>query len=249
MTEPEPGGERRSAELAAGLAEVRQRIATAATAAGRDPGDVELRVITKFFPAEDVVRLIDLGVADFGESREPEAGRKVAAVRELRPDSPATFDMVGGLQRRKVKTVARWANRVHSVDRDVLVTGLAAAASAARNEGVRDDPLGILLQLSLDGDPERGGMVSDGLPALADEVLAAESLRLAGLMVITPLTGEPERWLTEAAAAHQDFLQRYPDARVLSAGMSGDLEAAIRHGSTCVRVGTAIMGDRPILSP
>lgn len=243
------GGDARGIELQRRLAGVRDRIDAAATAAGREVGEIELLVITKFFPADDVARLIDLGVSHFGESREPEAGRKVAEVAALRPGHPARFDMVGGLQRRKTKTVARWADRVHSVDRDVLVDGLGTAAATALAEGVRDRPLEVLLQLSLDGDPDRGGVVAEALPELADQVIGTDSLCLAGLMVIIPIGGEVDRWFAEAAAAREDFLTRYPAAATFSAGMSGDLESAIAHGSTCVRVGTAIMGERPILSP
>jgi uncharacterized pyridoxal phosphate-containing UPF0001 family protein len=106
----------------------------------------------------------------------------------------------------------------------------------------------VLLQVSLDGDPQRGGVVEADLPALAEQVSSEDSLQLRGLMVIAPLTGERKYWMAESARIHNAFRDRYADAVELSAGMSGDMEEAVAAGSTCVRVGTAIMGDRPLLS-
>ncbi|MFM9378129.1 YggS family pyridoxal phosphate-dependent enzyme [Gordonia sp. VNK21] len=240
----------RRAQLSESLAAARERVAAAERAAGRPAGSARLMVVTKYFPARDMELLIELGAAEFGENREPEAGRKVAQVREDRPESVFTVDMIGSLQRKKARTVARWAHRVQSVDSAELVDALAAAARSSLERGDRTTPLGVLLQLSLDGDPRRGGAVAGALPALADQVLAADdALRLDGLMVIAPLSGEAGAHLAAAARVHEQFRERYPQAVELSAGMSGDLEDAIVNGSTCVRVGTAIMGPRPILSP
>lgn len=227
---------------------MRDRLRVACSAAGRSPDEVELLVVTKFFPAEDVVRLIDLGEREFGESREPEAGRKVAQVRAERSE-PAVFDMIGRLQRNKAKTVAGWARCVHSLDSERLATALDTAAAAARDDGVRHDPLDVLIQVSLDGDTSRGGVAADDLDPLAQHVASADALRLRGLMCIAPLEGEPERWMHRAATVRAQFLRSHPDAEVLSAGMSGDLDVAVAYGSTCVRVGTAILGERPIVSP
>ncbi|WP_238423530.1 YggS family pyridoxal phosphate-dependent enzyme [Gordonia sp. 'Campus'] len=249
MTEPPDA---RTAELADRLAGVRRRLDAAVDAAGRPAGSCELLVVTKFFPADDVRRLLDLGERAFGESREPEAGRKVGEVlagwAPPEPGDVPVFDMIGGVQSKKARSIARWARAVHSVDRPKIVDSLDRAAAAARDEGERVSPLDVLLQVSLDGDPERGGVVERDLPSLADQVVAAGSLRLCGLMVIAPLHGDADRWMAESARIHQEFRSRHPEAVVLSAGMSGDLEAAVAAGSTCVRVGTAIMGDRPLLS-
>lgn len=122
------------------------------------------------------------------------------------------------------------------------------ASRSALDDGERSTPLGIYLQLSLDADPTRGGALEDELPELADRVEASDSLALRGLMVIAPLDGEVDEWMARTAQAHERFRTRYPQATGLSAGMSSDLESAVAHGSTCVRVGTAIMGPRPLIS-
>lgn len=237
-------------ELAAALSSARERVAAAERAAGRDAGDVTLLVVTKFFPAVDVDHLIDLGVREFGESREPEASRKIAQVRTERPGVEFAADMIGRVQRKKARSVSRWARRVHSVDSVELVDALAGATRRSLDDGDRSERLGVLLQMSLDGDPDRGGLVEAGLRMAADRVAGhADDLWLDGLMVIAPLDVDPEDAMVRAATIRDRFVADHPDARELSAGMSGDLEQAIAHGSTCVRVGTAIMGARPILSP
>lgn len=238
----------RTEELAQRLATVRGELDAAVARAGRAPGDVELLVVTKFFPAADVARLIELGEREFGESREPEASRKIAELGELVDSRGAVFDMIGSVQTKKAKTVARWARSVHSVDRDKLVDQLATAAQAALHEQLRTEPLGVFCQVSLDGDPTRGGVIEAELPELAQRVVAAPSLRLEGLMVIAPTHGEVREWMATTARIREGFLREYPDATALSAGMSGDMTIAVEYGSTCVRVGTAIMGSRPILS-
>ncbi|NMO03317.1 YggS family pyridoxal phosphate enzyme [Gordonia sp. TBRC 11910] len=239
----------RRAELAANLAAARTRVDDAERAAGRSSGEVTLLVVTKYFPAADVLRLIELGCGEFGESREPEASRKIAEVRAaLGPGASAqpVFDMIGSVQRKKARSVARWARTVHSVDSAPLVEALQRGARAALDAGERTAPLGVLLQVSLDGDAARGGVSIDGLPALGDVVAGASDLHLRGLMAIAPLHGEREMWMAKLAGVHADFVRRFPDATVLSAGMSGDLDVAVKFGSTCVRVGTAILGLRPI---
>ncbi|GEE03330.1 YggS family pyridoxal phosphate enzyme [Gordonia spumicola] len=239
----------RSAELSAALTAARNRVDAAVRAAGRAEGDVTLLVVTKFFPASDVVALLDLGVREVGESREPEASRKLVEVSRARPDIAFDADMIGRVQRKKARSVARWARRVHSVDSLDLIEALGGAARRSLDDGERTAPLGVLLQMSLDGDPDRGGLVEADLAAAADRVACSDALRLDGLMVIAPLGSPPEAAMADAAAIRERFAASHPDAVEFSAGMSGDLEEAIAAGSTCVRVGTAIMGARPLLSP
>lgn len=241
----------RGHELAANLARVRDRVDAACRAAGRPPADVQLLPVTKFFPAADVELLIAAGVREFGESREPEAGTKATEVRESTGRDDLRFHMIGQLQRNKARTVARWADRVHSVDSRKLAQALDRAVGTAREDGARGGALEILIQIGLDDDEAkgRGGVPADELPALADTILESGNLELCGLMVIPPLGGSPEQWLEQAARIHQGFVVQYPSATELSAGMSADLEIAVKYGSTCVRVGTAIMGSRPVISP
>ncbi|MFC8530571.1 YggS family pyridoxal phosphate-dependent enzyme [Nocardia sp. NPDC057227] len=243
----EPGRAARAAELATRLAAVTARIEAARVAAGREPGAVRLLPVTKFHPAADIAVLYDLGCRAFGESREQEATAKVA---ELTPElaEPVAWHMIGRLQRNKAKTVARWAHTVQSVDSERLAAALDAAAAAALDAGERTAPLRVLLQVSLDTDPGRGGVAPADLSALADRIAAAPALELAGLMAIPPLDAEPDTAFARLASLHDGMRADHPGASELSAGMSGDLESAVAHGSTCVRVGTALLGTRPITS-
>jgi hypothetical protein len=234
-------------------------LARAAEAAGRPVEDITLLPITKFFPASDVAILWRLGCRAFGESREQEAAAKIAEFDNIlggatdagtRP-GPARWHMVGRIQRNKAKHIAAWADTVHSVSTAKVVDALDAAAAGALAEGRRARALRVFVQISLDGDTERGG-VDIGDPAAVDRLCAqvAESgaLELVGLMAVPPLGADPDTAFAALAAEHRRIRRAHPAATGLSAGMSGDLEAAVRHGSTCVRVGTALMGERPLTS-
>uniref|UniRef100_UPI0003626017 alanine racemase n=1 Tax=Saccharomonospora halophila TaxID=129922 RepID=UPI0003626017 len=131
-----------------------------------------------------------------------------------------------------------------------LVGALAGAVRAAREAGERNGPMDVLLQASLDGDPARGGCPVDELGRLADAV-ARESgvLHLRGLMAVAPLGADPEPAFARLAGAAEVLRRDHPQATEISAGMTGDLEQAIGYGSTCVRVGTALLGGRGLASP
>jgi pyridoxal phosphate enzyme (YggS family) len=242
----------RKAELAASLAVVRQRLADAAAAAGRAVEDIELLPITKFFPASDVLILHELGCHEFGESREQEAAAKMAEVSAELSGVPIRWHMVGRIQRNKARRVGEWAFAAHSVDDARVVAALDRGATAALAEGRRSEPLRVYLQISLDGDTERGG-VDVRRPDLVDELAAAidaaAGLTLAGLMGIPPLGAVADDAFGALQAERDRVQQQYSQPLGLSAGMSGDLAEAVRHGSTCVRVGTALMGQRPLASP
>lgn len=238
----------RRAELSAALNDVRARIADAARQAGRDPAEVSLLAVTKTFPAADAALLTDLGVVDLAENREQEAAHKVAELTMLRPHAVVRWAMVGRLQRNKARAVVRWATQVQSVDSSRLAAALASAVSSARSAGERDGPLDVFVQASIDGDPERGGCPLDELPRLADEVASAADLRLRGIMAVAPLTMPASAAFERLSRAAQRLRQTHPAASELSAGMSGDLYEAIAHGSTCVRVGTALLGARGLAS-
>lgn len=237
----------RRGELAAAVTLVRERIAAACATVNRDPAGVRLLAVTKTYPATDVALLADLGVHDVAEARDQEAVPKVAEVIALAPEA-VRWHMVGRLQRNKTRSVVRWARQVQSVDSGRLVDALDRAARAAQDVGERDDAVGVLVQASVDGDPVRGGCPLPDLEALADRVAAAAGLRLEGVMGVAPLDVAAELAFAEFAAAAQRLRRTHPGAVELSAGMSGDLEQAIAYGSTCVRVGTALLGDRPLTS-
>lgn len=237
---------RRQAELATALARVRERTCQACLAAGRDPMDVQLLAVTKTFPVEDVALLADLGLTNFGENRDGEAVDKVAGLARLRPRMAVRWHMVGRLQRNKARSVARWAAGVQSIDSDRLTDVVGQAARIALDRGDRGVPLDVLVQASIDGDPARGGCPLPELPKLADLVAGCDALRLAGVMAVAPLGMPPEQAFGQLAEAAARLRVDYPEAREVSAGMSGDLEAAIAHGATWVRVGTALLGSRPL---
>lgn len=242
----------RGAQLAEALAALRARVNAAAAAAGRSSADIELLPVTKFFPASDVIELHELGCSAFGESREQEASNKAAEVNAHFPDDTIRWHMIGRVQRNKARAVAGWACAVHAVDKVALITALDRAAGQALEDGTRPEPLHVYIQLSLDGDPARGG-VDIAAPAVVDELCAAadaaEALRFAGLMAIPPLGVDAADCFARLARERDRLQAVYPQRLGLSAGMSNDLEAAIQHGSTCVRVGTALMGQRPLTSP
>jgi hypothetical protein len=239
----------RRAEIDAALKIVRERIAAACRTAGRAEDAVRLIAVTKTFPASDAALLTDLGVTDLGENREQEAGPKTVDLRELRPDAAVRWHMLGRLQRNKARAVARWAAEVQSVDSDRLVDALDKAVRNAREAGDRTGPLDVLIQVSIDNDPERGGAPLDTLMPLADHVARSSELRLRGLMAVAPLTMTPDDAFERLARAADRLREDHPGATQLSAGMTGDLESAVTHGSTCVRVGTAILGTRGLASP
>lgn len=251
-TEQQSRNADRVGELTTALGAARARLARAAESAGRNVNGIELLPITKFFPATDILILHRLGCHAFGESREQEAAAKVATVREELPDEPIRWHMVGSIQRNKARAVAGWAYAAHSVDSVRLVGALDRAATAALDSGVRTAPLRVYLQISLDGDVERGG-VDVGQSALVDELCAAaqaaEGLEFVGLMGIPPLDADADEAFARLAGELERVQRDYPQRLGLSAGMSNDLEVAVRHGSTCVRVGTALMGRRPLTSP
>ena len=227
----------RDDEIAAGLARVRDRIAGACADADRDAGEVRLVVVTKFFPATDVRILAELGVRDVGENRHQEAEAKAAECADL----DLSWHFIGGLQSNKAAAVAAYADVVESVDRRKLVAPL------SRGAHLRDRPVEVLLQVSLDppGRDQRSGADPAELDDLAAAVVEAGGLELRGLMAVAPLGEDPAAAFGRLADVRTEFLTRHPRADRLSAGMSSDLEEAIRAGATHVRVGSAVLGSRP----
>ncbi len=224
-------------ELTDNLTQVRTRIATAATANRRSPASVTLVVITKNWPASDVRVLAELGVMDVGENRDQEARAKATDCAEL----DLRWHFVGQLQTNKARSVASYADVVHSVDRPKLVEALGAGAHAASRA------LGCLIQVSLDGDTARGGALASDVPALAEQIVATGGLHLLGVMGVAPLEAAAGAAFATLAAVSEQLRREHPQASWISAGMSGDLEAAIAAGATHVRVGSAILGPRPAL--
>ncbi|EFE73852.1 YggS family pyridoxal phosphate-dependent enzyme [Streptomyces sp. CS149] len=235
----------RKAQLAANLAQVEERIASACAAAGRKREEVTLIVVTKTYPASDVRILHQLGVRHVAENRDQDAAPKATACADL----SLTWHFVGQLQTNKVRSVTSYADVVQSVDRAKLVTALSAAAVRGERE------LGCLIQVALDAESgergERGGVAPDGVEELAAAIDSAPGLRLDGLMTVAPLAGEYAGRQRAAFDRLMEISSRlragHPAANMVSAGMSGDLEDAVAAGATHVRVGTAVLGVRPRL--
>jgi PLP dependent protein len=246
-TVPEhPGGDdRRLDEIAANLAEVRERVAAACAAAGRAPNQVTIIGVTKTFPAADVIRLARLGIPDIGENRDQEAGPKLAEVGAA--GVPVRCHFVGRLQRNKVRSVVRYAQVVQSVDSVRLALALGSAAEESVRAGDRQDPLEVLVQVSLDEDPARGGVPAGEVLRVAEAMAGQPALRLRGVMAVAPLSWQPLVAYGRLAEVAETVRAEHDGATTISAGMSGDLDAAVACGATHLRLGTALLGKRPPL--
>jgi PLP dependent protein len=252
MTEPLAGkGNRedalegpRLAQLEANLSAVRRRIDAAVADAGRQATPPRLIVVTKFHPAQDVRRLASLGVTDVGENRDQEAADKAAQLEDL----GLSWHFIGQLQSKKAKSVVKYAHSVHSVDRGALAVAL-AKAMAVESERTGRPPLDCFIQVSLDEDAgaHRGGAAPGEVPALAEELAGAAGLRLAGVMAVAPLGADPAAAFEKLAAISGRLTEQFPHATGISAGMSQDLEEAVRFGATHLRIGSDILGPRPAL--
>ncbi|HEX8217297.1 MAG TPA: YggS family pyridoxal phosphate-dependent enzyme [Allosphingosinicella sp.] len=212
------------------LETVRARIARAAALARRELADVTLIAVSKTHDAEAIRPLILAGQRDFGENRVQEAQAKWPELKEEAPDS--RLHLIGRLQSNKAEDAVRLFDSIHSLDRPTLVSALAAAMERT---GRRPD---CLLQINIGEEPQKGGCSPAELPALLAEARAA-GLPVAGLMAIPPLEAEPAPYFALLAK-----LARRHDLAGLSMGMSADYETAVMIGATCVRVGTALFGDR-----
>ena len=228
--------------LAAGLLAVRDRIAAACLESGRSADELQLVVVTKFFPVSDVRLLADLGVTQVGENRDQEAREKLTD--PLVADAGLTRHFIGQLQTNKAGSVVTYADVIHTADRRRLVTALGTAADRA---GARPR---VLVQVSLDEDPGtagRGGAPVAEVAGLAEAVAEAPALELGGVMGVAPAGGSADQAFDRLREVAERVRADHPGATWVSAGMSGDLEAAIRHGATHLRVGSAILGSRPAL--
>ena len=217
----------RKEEITRNLQGVKERINRAAQSAGRDSADIELIVVTKTFPVSDIEILRDLGETNFGENRDQEAGPKAQIVS-------ATWHFQGQIQSNKIKSICGWADVIHSISSEKEI--LKFAQSERKHQ--------LFLQVSLDGQEGRGGASPAELAKLADLVNASNNLELMGLMAVAPLGVEPEKAFADLAQLNQGFQHQFPNAKYLSAGMSGDFEAAIKYGATHIRVGSSILGSR-----
>ena len=207
-------------EIAANLLAVQEKITRP---------DITLIAVTKTYPVSDVQILHELGVRNFGENRNEEGLEKADQVE-------GRWHFQGEIQSRKLRDIARWADVIHSLD---------DASHATKLNSVTEKEIDVFLQLSLDGDPARGGVRASELAALGAHLHTLPNVNLVGLMCVLPLGVEARIGFTEVAKIHRDFQGEFPGAQSLSAGMSGDFEIAIDCGATHIRVGSQILGMRP----
>ncbi|MCP2032758.1 pyridoxal phosphate enzyme (YggS family) [Okibacterium sp. HSC-33S16] len=221
--------------LAERLASVSAGISAAVADAGRATDAVTTIVVTKFHPASLIEELYALGVRDVGENRHQEASAKASELASL---TDLSWHFVGQLQSKKARQARQYASVVHSVDRPALVSALDAA-------GGDFPPLPCFVQVNLTDDEGRGGVQPDGLEALVERVLDAESLELWGVMAVAPLGEEPRAAFARLRGYSERVIALEPRATRISAGMSHDYTEAILEGATHLRIGTAITGNRP----
>jgi pyridoxal phosphate enzyme (YggS family) len=227
----------RLANIQSNLEKINSRIAQACSRSKRNISEITLIAVTKTYPASDVDLLKQLGIENVGENKDQEASGKISQVKEK-----FSWHFIGQLQSNKAKSVVTYAELVHSVDRLSLAKELQKSASAIAKKQK------VLIQVDLDQsgpDPSRGGVWPADLAALAQFINQSENLELTGLMSVAPLGENPSKAFERLAQIRSDFLKNYPNAVILSAGMSEDLEAAIEHGATHLRIGSALLGERP----
>jgi len=200
---------------------------------GRNPEGVTLVVVTKFHSADVNRQLFEAGARDFGESRHQDASVKVAELADL----DATWHFVGQIQSNKARAIAKYADVLHSLDRNSVVDALATAERRVNG----------FIELNLTDDPGRGGVNSaDEMLALAERIASTDAIELRGVMAVAPLEEEPARAFDRVAALSAALTQAHPHATDISAGMSADWKEALGVGATHVRIGTSITGNRPV---
>jgi pyridoxal phosphate enzyme (YggS family) len=222
----------RTDEIAKGLNNVKERISEAAASAGRSLDEITLIAVTKTYPASDVVALRNLGVNNFGENRSDEGSEKSAEVAGI-------WHFQGQVQSRKLREIVNWATFIHSID------SAEHAQKLSRICAELDKDISIFLQISLDGAPDRGGVTEGEILTLAEKVSQLPNITVAGLMCVPPASYEYQRAFSDISDIQQGFTKSFPEAKLLSAGMSSDFEVAIAHGATHLRIGSQILGSRP----
>jgi len=219
------------------LESVQSRIAAACDLSGRQVAEVKLLAVSKRQPVEAIKGLQALGLAEFGESYATEGVEKV----QLLAEPGLVWHFIGPIQSNKTRLIAGHFDWVQSVDR---------AKIADRLNRQRPDnmaPLQVLIQVNIDAEPQKAGILPDQLNTLAELVAGLPSLNLRGLMAI-PRFGKPENEqrssFREMRSLFEQLKSSYGSVDTLSMGMSDDLDSAILEGSTMVRIGTALFGPR-----
>jgi len=227
----------RQEEISQNYQKIQNRISEACKKSGRNTSEITVIAITKTYPSKDIDLLKNLGIENVGENKDQEASQKFKEVT-----NKFTWHFVGQLQTNKVKSVVQYADFIHSVDRLSLVKEI-QKMSQKINKIQK-----VLIQIDLDdsqNDENRGGVNPAKLNELAQEISNCPNLELAGLMSVAPLNMFAIESFRKLSKIRQEFLKIYPLAKILSAGMSDDLEEAVSHGATHLRIGSALLGERP----
>jgi pyridoxal phosphate enzyme (YggS family) len=226
--------------IAERIDDVKSRIEKAAVLSGRNAEEVCLMGVSKFHGTGKVEAALKAGLSLFGENRVQEAEGKFPA---LRGKYVLELHMIGSLQRNKARTASTLFDCIQSVDRDELVTTLGSIAAG------REAPLRVLLEMHTGEESKSGYPDVDALCRAVELVLSFSGLALSGLMTMAPFTKNIQAVRASfrtLAAARERLSARFPEVRLscLSMGMSNDFEIAVEEGSTLVRIGTAIFGER-----
>jgi pyridoxal phosphate enzyme (YggS family) len=216
-------------ELSANLDSIRARISAAAQSSGRSADEITLIVVTKTFPASDVQILYDLGARDFGENRDQEA-----SVKSVELPEDCRWHFQGQIQSNKLKSIAEWADVLHSLDDIAHAKKLSSLVSA------KD----VFVQVSLDNLPNRGGVLPNLLPEFLEKISEFTNLNVRGLMAVAPLGEDPAGAFKRLKELSDQVVKSHPKVHEISAGMSNDFEAAISQGATHIRIGSQILGVR-----
>jgi pyridoxal phosphate enzyme (YggS family) len=232
------------------LTEIRERIASAARSAGRDPSSVRLVAVSKTFPIESITEAFAAGQRDFGENRVQEALQKVeqAALQKIdrSADQSIRWHLLGHLQTNKARKAAPAFAMIQSVDGVELLHKLDQAAADTQHAPE------LLIQVDLAGEATKFGVPPGEMPRLFDTAAACRAAKVVGLMTLPPFPETPEEsrpWFRQLRELRDQWQASGVPAsmlRELSMGMSGDFEVAVQEGATIVRVGTAIFGSRHV---
>lgn len=229
---------RTTSSIASHVEHVRERIARAAARSDRRPEDIVLVAASKTFPSEAIRAAYDAGIRAFGENRVQEWEAKQAELTDIKP----SWHLIGHLQSNKARRASRLFDWIDSVDDAALAAKLDDAA------GETKEWLAILIEVQVDPTETKSGVAQVDLPALAEAVVQMPHLQLRGLMAVPPFSEDPRdarpyfrRLRRLRDDLEQQFGRSFPE---LSMGMSHDFEIAIEEGSTQVRIGSAIFGER-----
>lgn len=219
----------RKIEIEENLREVNSRIELAAKSSGRNPDEITLIAVTKTFPSSDIQILYDLGMRNFGENRDQEGSAKAPELPE-----DCIWHFQGQIQSNKLKSIAKWADVIHSID----------DLTHAKKLNDLADNKDIFIQVSLDDKPNRGGVDPAILDEFVSQISTLGNLDLRGLMAVAPLDVQPTVAFARLKELSNQVKKSHPKAQDISAGMSGDFESAISQGATHIRIGSQILGVR-----